>query len=281
METEVTEEERAAMWDALSDGKEPSEAQEVISENPPEVEEKEPPKVVDPWAGIAPEIKEAFTSMSSKVESFDAMALRLKQAESRIGALQNKLTQAPPAPTDEEKRIAAEDDEKWNALKEDFPEWANEMERRSAKTDTTLKDQREEYLKAQQDIKSELGKKIDEIEQKVTVQLEKSALSLKYSDWENIIETKDYKQWLEIQPLDIKKKTGSSLAKDAISVLDKFTKDKQQKSPAVTAEERKRRLSESVIVNGSSTRAAKSEADMTEDEYRASLAAELWPGNKK
>jgi hypothetical protein len=278
-EQEVTEEERASMWDAISNGMEPVESQNRATE-PAEGDEQHPEEeaVTDPWDGVSPAIKESFENMASKVNAFDAMAMRLKQAESRIGALQNKISQAPPPePTAEEKKKALEDDRHWQTLKEDFPEWADEIERRSARTESALKDQREKYALAEQALKSDIDKKVQEIE----VRFEKASLSQKYPEWENIITTKEYTQWLGIQPSEVKDKTRSVLAKDAISVLDKFTKDKLQKSPAVIAEERKQRLSASVLANGSKARAAKSEYDMTDDEYREYIAKQLWEENKR
>jgi hypothetical protein len=275
VETEVTAEERAEMWEAISEGNEPSEPQEDVST---EANGEESPVVEDPWAAVPHAIRESFDSMAAKVESFDAMASRLKQAESRIGALQNKLTQAaPPEPTPEEKRRAAEDEMKWQTLKEDFPEWADEMERRFAKTDNALKVQREQHEQTE----NMLRREVKEMEDNLALRIEKSSLAQKYPDWEEIVRMEEYQQWLEVQPPEIKRKTGSEFAKDAISVLDKFAKEKLHKSPASIAEERKQRLSAAVLVNGFSAKASKSERDMTEDEYRESLASELWPGSKK
>jgi hypothetical protein len=256
---EVTEEERAIMWDAISAG--------TDAETPEEAEGEQPasPKGVDedPWASVPLAVKESFNNMAAKVESFDTIALRLKQAESRIGALQNKIAQEPPPePTAEEK--------KWQELKSDDPYLVEAMEYRFTETNNSMKQQ---YEAAEAKVKN--------LEDELILRIEKTALSQKHPDWENMVNTDAYKDWLATQAIDIKQKTESILAKDAVVVLDKFVKDKQHKDPASIAEERKQRLNAAVMVNGTTPKTVKSVDDMSIEEYREYVAKELWPNPKR
>lgn len=70
--------------------------------------------------------------------------------------------------------------------------------------------------------------------------------------------------------------TTSKFAKDAISVLDKFTNKQNNKSPSEIAAERKQRLKQSVAVDGKKTKPIKTEADMSDAEIRKKIAAEIW-----
>ena len=70
--------------------------------------------VVDPWEGVNPALKGMFDSMSQTVQALQGADLRLKQAESRIGAITNELhaakkaaEQVRVAPTAEQMAAAA------------------------------------------------------------------------------------------------------------------------------------------------------------------------------
>ena len=75
----------------------------------------------------------------------------------------------------------------------------------------------------------------------------------------------------------MQQKTSSKFAKDAISVLDEFSKIKKPlKSSAEIAADRKKRLQSSVTVPGKKAMPVKAEADMDEEELRGKVAEEVW-----
>ena len=261
-------------------------AKKKVEEEPKEEPEKEletkPDE--DPWAGVNPALKQSFDDMSAKVKAFDSMVFRLKQTESRIGAIQNKLSaaekaaQKPPAPTKEEVAKAAAEDKSWEELKEDFPEWAEAVDARFSRASSGIETTQKELREAMAShIQGEIATLRAEMLANEKTR-EKTLLSFKYPDWETTIQTPEYKKFIETEPEEIKQLTFSPLAKDAVKVLDRFEKSKTKtnKSPAEIAAERKRRLQESVSAKGTKTMPAKSEADMTEEELRRKIAAETW-----
>jgi len=262
-------------------------AAEEFEEHPPapvkEPEKAEPEPEEDPWAGVSPTLRKTFDEMAAKVAIMDTMAARLKQTESRIGAMQNKLSAAekaaqekPPAPTKEEIEKAAAENQSWEALKEEFPEWAEAIDDRFAKTSTEF-DKRQKALEESQLLSSQqFEKKVADLADTIAETKEKTVLSLKYPDWETTILTPEYTDWIKTQPEEVRQKTRSTLAKDAISVLDDFSNKQTKKPPAEIAAERKTRLEEAVVPKGKKAIPIKGEADMTREELRGKVAAEVW-----
>ena len=140
----------------------------------------------DPWAGVNPTLRKTFDDMTAKVASMSVMEQRLKQTESRIGAMQNKLSAAekaaqaaPPAPTKEEIEVAAKEKESWETLKEDFPEWAEVVETRFAKTKTDF-EERQKALEQSQLLSSRvIDQKIADLTDTMEQTREKTTLTFK------------------------------------------------------------------------------------------------------
>ena len=238
----------------------------------------------DPWAGVNPTLRKTFDDMTAKVASMSVMEQRLKQTESRIGAMQNKLSAAekaaqaaPPAPTKEEIEVAAKEKESWETLKEDFPEWAEVVETRFAKTKTDF-EERQKALEQSQLLSSRvIDQKIADLTDTMEQTREKTTLTFKYPDWESIVQSPEYATWLKTQTTEIQQKTSSKFAKDAISVLDEFSKIKKpEKTPAEITADRKKRLEGSVTVPGKKAMPVKAEADMNDEELRDKVAEEVW-----
>ena len=293
-EVAQTEEELQAIRDEIAaeefdvtPAKKPEEKAEPVVEEvaEPVVE----PVIEDPWAGVSPALRKVFEEATAKASSVDAIALRLRQAEGRIGNLQTKLTAAekaeeekPPAPTKEEIEVAAKEKESWEALKEEFPEWAVAVDERFSKTNTEF-EQRQKALEQSQVLSSqrfekELTTLKTSLKEDLATDIQKTMLSFKHPNWETVIATPEYQVWLASQPDEIKKKTSSTFAKDASTVLDKFVEDKNKtkKTPAEIAEERKQRLEAAVSVKGTKGKPVKAEADMSEEELRKKYAEEVW-----
>ena len=238
----------------------------------------------DPWAGVNPTLRKTFDDMTAKVASMSVMEQRLKQTESRIGAMQNKLSAAekaaqaaPPAPTKEEIEVAAKEKESWETLKEDFPEWAEVVETRFAKTKTDF-EERQKALEQSQLLSSRvINQKIIDLTDTMEKTREKTMLTFKHPDWESTIQSPEYATWLKTQTPEVQQKTSSKFAKDAISVLDEFSKIKKpEKTPAEIAADRKKRLEGSVTVPGKKAMPVKAEADMNDEELRDKVAEEVW-----
>lgn len=259
--------------------KEPEEKIEEEVKKPEESEE-------DLWEGVNPNLKQSFNDMTAKVAAFDSMTFRLKQAENRIGSIQNKLSAAekaaqekPPAPTKEEIEKAAAEDKSWEELKDEFPEWAEAVEvklnRASMGAESKQKEIEDRQKAIGDQVKGEVAILREEIARS-TEEREKTLLSFKYPNWETTIRSSEYKAFEKTLPEDMKQLTRSTFAKDAVIVLDKFSETQKNKKPTGTTAERQQRLKESVSVKGKKPIPAKAEADMTREELRRKIAAEVY-----
>ena len=246
-------------------------------------EEKEPPEnpspevSPDPWAGVNPALRQTLESLNSTIAP---LSERLKQAERRIGAIQNDYSawkkdveEKVNAPSQEEIAAAAQDEKDWKALEEEYPDWTEAVSKKLSQIqdeherETQAALEQIESLKAQMQSESQQKGQIDET-------LERRLLGIRYPKYREIIQTKDYQQWLAVQPQDIIQKTFSPVAEDAIAVLDAFMEAKETISPK--KDNKQQRLQEAVLPEGHEAIPPKSEEDMTDTEFRRKLASELW-----
>ena len=267
---------------AAEESGEPIEAPAKPAEDPEPEPEVDPETEVDPWAGVNPALKEQFDEMSTRVSGLDATEVRLKQAESRIGAITNELGAAKKAakevaaaPTEDQVKEAAESEEKWKELKEDFPDWAIAIDTRLASFEKKMTPGID-----QETLKAELETLKTTMKTESAVEIEKAILSFAHPDWEQTDASEEFGEWLKGQPKDVTAKSGSARAVDVISVLDAFAESQSEnKNAAEIAEKRKKQLKLSELTPGRKATPAKSEADMTEAELRSSIAKEVFADN--
>jgi len=229
-------------------------------------------KVEDPWKGVNPALKQVFDEMSSKVVNLQATETRLKQAETRIGSITNELHAAKKAaetvkaaPSADQIKDAAESDEKWNALKADFPEWADAFDGRFDKKLTSKV----------AELKDEIMKEV--AGGKVSDDLDARLLSIAKPDWKETLASVEWKEWLAQQPADVIALTASPRAEDAILCLTKFEKaERPTKTASEIAAERKERMKTAVLPQGGKAVPVKSEADMTAAELRNNIGKEVY-----
>ena len=227
--------------------------------------ETEKPKD-DPWAGVAPALREQMEGMSQRLSSLDEITARLKTAEGRVSALQSELAKkatqdvrkTPGAAPSAAQVDAASTDAEWEELKEDFPEWANALERRIAATNES--------------VRSLISKE----QARMTEEVEKRIVSIKHPGYQKTIQDPDFKTWFQAQPAEFQKLANSMKADDAITVLDGYAAARG-KGPS-RIQDRKKRLQEAATIPKGSQQQApiKSEADMTEAELRKKIASEIW-----
>ena len=237
----------------------------------------------DPWEGVNPKLKDAFVSMTEQVKELGTSNHRVKQLESRVGAITNELHAAKAAavtekvaPTEEQMAAATQSDEKWERLKGDFPEWADAIDGRL----NAIKGGSEDVvaLKAEiESIKTGLAGKASE---GVTNRLIAEAVtSYAHPKWKNTIQSADYAAWLAIQkPEFITLAETSTDFSDAISVLSAFeaSKKKPQRTASEIAAARSDRLRASGLPEGGKSDAPKSESDMSEQELRTKIGREIF-----
>ena len=280
---QAQEERTAAAKEVFGDDTEldnlPIEPEEKLRQEPDEEEPEGEPEE-DPWAGVSPALREQFESMSKRLEQTSVLEQRLKQAESRIGGITNELheskkalKEAEKAPTQKEIDAAAESQESWNELKEEFPVWADAIDHRLAAESAKFKDLQEKI----ESLKMEYP--TDEADKKLERMREELRVEIRHPGWEKTVRSKEYGEWFAKQPADIQEKANSIQSADAIEVLDSYVKHKAGggKTPAQIEDGRKKRLTNSELPSSSSRRVAKkSYDDMSDEEYRDKIADEVW-----
>jgi hypothetical protein len=241
-----------------------------VDADPPKKDEE---KVKDPWEGVDPALKQIFDEMSQRVSALTATESRLKQAESRIGAITNELHAAKTVkvvPTKEEMAAAVESDEKWGNLKKDFPEWAEAFDGRF---DKKLKANLDE-LKA--DIIALKEKAPQEGKENIAGEIENRLLTFFKPKWKETVASKEWQDWLAMQPPDMAGLVKSEQAADAVKLIDAFESSKTEKTATEIAAERKQRLKTSELPKGGKATPVKSEADMNASELRANIGKEVF-----
>lgn len=263
---------RAEMASEVFDGKEPSIDPEPEQEiEMPETESPAAEPEPDPWEGVSPAVRERLEALSGKTSVIDTLEARLKQAEQRVGSLQNTFqnrAKAPKIPV----RLTPEQQKKIDAFKEDFGDIYEVLDIVTAANAGNGSDfdpseitqaLRDEILKVQTATKREI---------------ETLQLRMEYPDYEETISSNDWKKWLIDQTPEVRNKINSPMAKDAIDVLSRYSRDTgQQESAADIAAKRRAKLAANTqVVNGRKAVPKKAESDMTYAEIRAQEAKRLW-----
>ena len=246
-------------------GAEPTQGPEETAptEKPAEKNTEEPN--VDPWAGVAPALREQMEGMNQRMASLDEITARLKTAEGRVSALQSELAKkatqdvkkTPGAAPSAAQVDAAATDAEWEELKEDFPEWANALEKRIAATN--------------ENVRSLISKE----QARMTEEVERRIVSIKHPGYQRTIQDPEFKTWFQAQPAEFQKLANSMKADDAITVLDGYAAARG-KGPSRIQDRKKRLQDAATIPKGSQQAPIKSEADMSEAELRKKIASEIW-----
>jgi hypothetical protein len=229
----------------------------------------------DPYEGLHPAIRK-------QLEDQAALADRLRKTEGHIGGLTSELkrtrdelaaakaaaTQVKEAPTAAAVAAAHKSTEKWDQLKEDFPEWAEALEERlgsNAQPDVEgLRSRIQEELTAQ------LGPKIrNELKAEIAAETEGRLVGIAHRGWKQTVNTAEFATWLANAPPEVKALADSTVAEDAIELLDSFKAQvAQAPDPSKIAASRKQRLADAATVarGAAATEPVKSTADMTQQE---------------
>lgn len=229
---------------------------------------------VDEWAGIAPALRAKFEQMATGLSEFETVKARLQQAERRVGALTNELHEAKKKPEPTPETTPAPVAESWRKFNDEYQEISTPIEERIAAVraevlqkvpsidEKTLVETISKTIKA--DLKAEL-------EYELAVQRVDDA----HPGWQDTKETPEFKDWHAKAPADVPR--VATTARDAIKLMDAY-KDwkKGQKTPAEIEAARLKRLEQSQEPQGKKLPVAKAEADMTEAELRAHIAAQVF-----
>ena len=271
-EQEYREQLAAELWEGGERAEFPEEQQEEQQAEPEAAPE------ADPWEGVPAALKQTLEALQSKVSAIDTIGNEVKQWSGRVGAIQRELQlqrnaaeqaakTVSEAPTKQQMAEAAQDDEAWSELKDEFPEWADALEKRTGKLEKKFSEQIES-LRQQQPQAQDLSALRREYDQKL--------LTIKHPSWQQLVASPEYNEWLNKQPQDVRQKALESTdALECIEVLDQFTAAKSPVKDVV--DKRKERLASSVSApSGGRPVRSKSIDDMTPEEYREHVAKQIW-----
>lgn len=222
---------------------------------------------------VAQPAEQALMDKISGLESMlGQVTQRLRNAEGHIGGLNSQLKQqvqtaqqvtarGGEAPTAGEIRAAQANPEKMNALKRDYPEFADAMESALNERLSAL----EQRLATQQPTQQQPGVSYEEI---ASLRSE-MAVEIRHPGWKDRVQTPEFVGWLRRQPREVQMLAASDSPQDAVRLLDLHG----EASTSVTSQRTQRLASAAAIPSGrsgSNTR-AKAVEDMTPQEYWAYL----------
>lgn len=234
------------------------------------------------WAGVPPKVRQTLEALSGKVSVIDRINQDFKSLAGRTGAalegvhkLQTAMEQAKAdaaktgaeAPTKEQIADASKSKEAWDALKDEFKEWAAGTEWYVAEQLKKLAPQPAVDAAA---LKTELAGTTKEMIAQATTQAiaQGRALALvdfKHPGWEDTINTPEFVSWTDAQAPEVQALRTSPKAADAIKMLDLYVEHQRVAAEAAAKEARnKQRLEAAIVPKGSG--AAASERQLSERE---------------
>ena len=194
---------------------------------------------------------------------------RLRNAEGHIGGLGSQLKQqlqtaqqvtatGGAAPSASEIREAQASPAKMEALKKDYPEFAEAMESALNERLSMLEQQ---IKQAQQPVQQQPGVSPQEI-QRLRAEM---AVEIRHPGWQERVQTPEFVGWLQRQPREVQMLAASDSPQDAVRLLDLHG----EATKAVTSQRTQRLSAAAAIPSGRSGAPTRSKAieDMTPEEY--------------
>jgi len=285
VDAELTQEQLQAIWDEEARGDagdkpadEPQDAaplaeqaapQDALPDPDPEPQAQAP---ADPLAGLPDEVRAALAKIPQLEQANAQLLHHVKTAEGRVAAMQREFqtarqaaAQVAPqdAPSQNQVVAASKNPEKWEQLKQDFPEWASAME---------------EYVTAKlgsvkpaapgldpQAVADLVQQRVAQSEAKLGVAIEEARIEGKYENWRDVVKTNDFTQWFLAQPAEVRVLADSTAARDAIRMLDLFHATKTRSANDIR-QERGARLAAAATTRPGATPPPKTLGDMSPED---------------
>lgn len=225
--------------------------------------EETPPAEEDPYAGLPEAAKERLRKLDELERSQTQLLHQVRTAEGRVSAMQRELEQAKKAaasaegPSQAQIAAAGKSLQKWESLKQDFPEWAEAME---------------EFVLANKSKADpvDIEAKVELNANAIVARYEKQRIERRYRNWEQEVRKPEFGSWLDSQPAEVKALADSPISDDAIELLQKWYATKEVK------QERKAKLAAAATTKPGTSAASlgRSVEDMSPEELWAFEAAE-------
>jgi hypothetical protein len=255
-------------------------AQAPAAEKPPVQATQED----DPLAALPQPMRDRLAKLDKLEAEFTRSQNDWKAAQGRIVALQRELDVAKQAPqpsgskpTDAQIAAAAKSPEKWDAMKEDFPEWAEAIESMVESRLGTLKPTPFDPNEIDKRVHEALQREHQGREQRTRVE---ETVEAKHPGWKAKVNSQEFADWHVKQPPGIQKLAESPDPQDAIYLLDLYATQSKPAVPATNApaapvnDPRKTRLQQAATQKPGSSAPPKSEDEMSDDELWNHMAKE-------
>lgn len=263
----LTAEEAKKVWDEEAKGStEDLDNPALQTEPEPEPEPAPEPEPKDPFQGLPPELLAKIDDLQKANED---LKNHVRAAEGRVAAWQRereeqkRLSQAA-APTQTDIAKATANPEKWDQLKQDFPEWAEAMEEYVG-----FKIGQPSQSVSEDQLNRLLEERTEKIRSEALEAIEYAKLETKHEDWRETINSDEFVAWIGAQPVDVYSLIDSPKAADAVKVISLF---KASKAPAPTTtvaeikNQRKATLSNAVVTKPGESSKSKTLDSMTPEE---------------
>jgi hypothetical protein len=281
-ENQLSPEEAQQLWDeeaAKLDADDQSANQQMATapedsllEDEPIAEEAAPDvEPEDPLAGLSDVVRAKLAQIDELATANAQLLHHVKTAEGRVAAMQREFQQArvaqqqvapQEAPSQGQIANAAKNPEKWEQLKEDFPEWAGAMEEYVASKLGSVQPQ--QGLDPQQ-VAAFVQQQVDQTKAEMRQAIEEARVDGKYENWKDTVNTLEFTQWFTVQSPEIRSLANSDSARDAIRMLDLFH-DTKKRSASDIKQERGQRLAAAATTRPGQTPPPKTLDDMSPEE---------------
>ena len=277
-ENELSQEEAQKLWNEEADkldagDQSPAfESQASAPETPPQEtlnleDASTQVQAADPLAGLPEEVRLALGKITQLEHANAQLLHHVKTAEGRVAAIQREFqqgrqaaTSVDAAPSQGQMTAAAKNPEKWEQLKQDFPEWAGAMEEYVGSKLNGM----QSGVQAMQ--------VVDYVQQQLAAErasmktaIEEARVEGRYEDWRDTVNTPEFAQWFAIQSNEVKALADSSAARDAIKMLDMFHNLKAKPATEIK-QERGARLAAAATTRPGQTPPPKTLDDMSPEE---------------
>ncbi len=278
-ENQLSSEEAQNLWDEeasklTADGD--TSATELLATAPetpqdfePEQAQVEPEQPEDPLAGLSLAVRAKLAQIDDLAQANAQLLHHVKTTEGRVAAMQREAQQArqaamQEAPTQTAITSAAKNPEKWEQLKQDFPEWAGAMEEYVA---SKVGGQQQQQVLTPEQVAGYVQQQVAQTRAEMGRLMEEARIEGKYENWRDTVNTTEFAQWFTVQSPETRALADSSAAKDAIKMLDLFNTSKSVSATDIR-QERGARLAAAATTRTGQTPPPKTLGDMS--------PAELW-----
>jgi hypothetical protein len=225
----------------------------------------------DPLAGLSDVVRAKLAQIDELATANAQLLHHVKTAEGRVAAMQREFQQArvaqqqvapQEAPSQGQIVNAAKNPEKWEQLKEDFPEWAGAMEEYVASKLGSVQSQ--QGLDPQQ-VAAFVQQQVDQTKAEMRQAIEEARVDGKYENWKDTVNTLEFTQWFTVQSPETRALANSDSARDAIRMLDLFHETKKRSASDIK-QERGQRLAAAATTRPGQTPPPKTLDDMSPEE---------------